>query len=282
MASKDGGSTRLGTLSRSSSCCFASGAEIDAAADMYGGSTTLGLVATSLHTERAGLQEALMDALIAHGARIDMPGIAGGAHPLVNACLANGRPRAATYLASRGAPLDIEAAGGLGRIDLLAACFDGEGRPRSSTTPEQLASALVAAAEQNQQDAVRFLLDRGVPVDAQAPGSTFTGANWAALNGNVDLLELFIARGARLDIQNDYGGAALSASLWGAANRPRQDVYPEVVEVLIAAGATVESGFSDWWVKQEPRSQEAHMRILRLLRGAEAGLTSPPAEGSPR
>jgi ankyrin repeat protein len=246
-----------------------SGAEVDAVADMYGGSTTLGLVATSLHPERAGLQEALMDVLIAHGARIDIPGVAGRAHPLVNACLANGRPRAATYLASRGAPLDVEAAGGLGRVDLLAAYFDEQGRPRSSTTPQQLASALVAAAEHNQQDAVRFLLDRGVPVDAQAPGSAFTGANWAALNGNVDLLKLFIARGARLEIENDYGGAALDASLWGAANRPRQDLYPEVVETLIAAGAKVEPGFADWWAKQEPRSPQAHMRILGQLRGAE-------------
>lgn len=112
-------------------------------------------------------------------------------------------------------------------------------------------------------------MDRGVPVDAQAPGSTFTGANWAALNGNVDLLKLFIARGARIDIENDYGGAALDASLWGAANRPRQDPYPAIVETLIAAGAKVEPGFADWWAKQEPRSREAHMRILGLLRGAE-------------
>ena len=36
---------------------LASGAEVDATADMYGGSTTLGLMATSLHTERAGLQK---------------------------------------------------------------------------------------------------------------------------------------------------------------------------------------------------------------------------------
>ncbi len=246
-----------------------SGAEVDAVADMYGGSTTLGLVATSVHPERAGLQEALMDMLIAHGARIDIAGIAGRAHPVVNACLANGRSRAAAYLASRGAPLDIEAAAGLGRLDLLAAYFDGHGLPRPSTTSEQLASALVTAAEHNQEDAVKFLLDRRVPVDAQSPGSTFTGANWAALNGNVDLLKLFIARGARLDIENDYGGAALDGALWGAANRPRQDVYPEVVETLIAANARVESGFADWWAKQEPRSPHAHMRILRLLRGAE-------------
>jgi hypothetical protein len=246
-----------------------SGAEVDATADMYGGSTTLGLVATSLHPERAGLQEALIDVLIARGARMDIRGIAGGTRPLVNACLANSRPRAAAYLASRGAPLDVEAAGGLGRVDLLAMCFDDAGRPRPSTRPEQLASALVAAAEHNQHEAVRLLLDRGVPVDAQAPGSTFTGANWAALNGNVALLKLFIERGARLDIENDYGGVALGASLWGALNRPRQDLFPEVVETLIAAGARVEPGAADWWAKQEPRSPQAHTRIFRLLRGSE-------------
>ncbi len=37
------------------------GAEIDAVADMYGGSTTLGLVATSIHPWLAGVQGALME-----------------------------------------------------------------------------------------------------------------------------------------------------------------------------------------------------------------------------
>jgi hypothetical protein len=215
-------------------------------------------------------QEALLDVLIAHGARIDAPGGAGRGRPLVNACLANGRPRAAAYLASRGAPIDVEAAGGLGRVDLLAGYVDEHGRPRGSTTRAQLGAALVAAAEQDQDAVVTFLLNRGVPIDAQAPGSTFTGANWAALNGNVDLLRVFIARGTRLDIENDYGGTALGAALWGAANRPRQDRYPEVVETLIAAGATVEPGAADWWARQDARSPEAHLRILASLRGAES------------
>lgn len=101
---------------------LASGAPIDVYADMYGGSTTLGLVATSLHPERAGLQEQLIDVLLAHGARMDNRGPSGNGMPLVNGCLANGRRGAAIYLAARGAPLDLEAAGGVGRIDLLAAC----------------------------------------------------------------------------------------------------------------------------------------------------------------
>src|SRR5438045_3556890 len=60
------------------------GAEVDAEADMYGGRcTTLGLAATSVHPERAGLQNALMRTLLDHGAQVDYPGGAGRTHSLV-------------------------------------------------------------------------------------------------------------------------------------------------------------------------------------------------------
>jgi hypothetical protein len=98
---------------------------------------------------------------------------------------------------------------------------------------------------------------------------TFTGANWAALNGDIELLRLFIARGANLEIQNDYGGTALSAALCGAVNRGHQQHYAAIVETLIAAGAKVEPGSTDWWVKQEPQVPEVHARILELLRAHE-------------
>lgn len=45
------------------------GADVNAVADIYGGSLTLGLVGTSLHPERAGVQKPLVDLLRAHGAR---------------------------------------------------------------------------------------------------------------------------------------------------------------------------------------------------------------------
>jgi hypothetical protein len=60
------------------------GAEVDAAADVYGGGcTTLGLVATSQHPLRAGVQNDLIDVLLEHGARLDLPG-GGHNHRLVN------------------------------------------------------------------------------------------------------------------------------------------------------------------------------------------------------
>jgi hypothetical protein len=66
-----------------------SGADVNASADLYGGSTTLALVATSLHPERAGVQGALLQLLLDHGAIVDFPDQPAG--QLVDACLANGR-----------------------------------------------------------------------------------------------------------------------------------------------------------------------------------------------
>jgi hypothetical protein len=91
------------------------GADVNAESDAYGGrSTTLGLTATSWHPENAGVQLALMELLIDHGATIDGPD--GGS--AVNDCLHNGRGEAAEFFASRGARLDLEGAAGVGRLML--------------------------------------------------------------------------------------------------------------------------------------------------------------------
>src|SRR5205807_10016052 len=80
-----------------------SGADVNAESDAYRGhSTTLGLVATSVHPEAAGVQIELMGLLLERGAIVErVPGEA------VRACLANGRPLAARFLAARCAHLDF-------------------------------------------------------------------------------------------------------------------------------------------------------------------------------
>jgi hypothetical protein len=77
------------------------GAEVDALAEIYGESTTLGLVATSIHPERAGVQMALLEILLDYGAGVD--GVPGARSPLI-AALHNGRGQAAAFLARRGRP----------------------------------------------------------------------------------------------------------------------------------------------------------------------------------
>src|ERR1051326_4293849 len=97
---------------------LAAGAEVDATADVYNGHcTTLGLVATSEPPRIAGVQLPVIDVLLARGAIMDEPNIAGNAHSLLHGCLANGQPAAAEYLADRGARIDIVGAAGIGRVD---------------------------------------------------------------------------------------------------------------------------------------------------------------------
>ena len=97
---------------------IAAGADVNATADVYEGKcTALGLVATSGPPSAAGVQRAVIDVLLKHGARMDLQGSVGHDDLLVRGCLANGQPDAAEYLANRGAPLDLEGAAGLGRVD---------------------------------------------------------------------------------------------------------------------------------------------------------------------
>ena len=100
------------------------GADVHAIADVYGGSTTLTLVATSVHPERAGVQESLMQHC-STTAQQSMPKIPNGPS-LVTTCLANGRVQAAEFLAQRGAILDLEGAAGLGRLETVKKFFDDD------------------------------------------------------------------------------------------------------------------------------------------------------------
>jgi ankyrin repeat protein len=235
------------------------GAEIDAVAGMYRGSTTLALVATSLHPKRAGVQQALIQLLLDRGATLDHPATGGG-RSLVHSCLANGRPEAAKYLVSRGAALDFETAAPLGRLDVVRSYFDADGRP--SVTKAQMESALVSASINDAMTVVQFLLERGVDVDAQSDG--FSGVNAAATGGCLDTVRLFLSRGASLETRNRYGGTSLGGALWGALNSPEQGDYVAVIDSLLAAGARIESGMTKWW-RKEASSALAYARILELL-----------------
>jgi hypothetical protein len=240
------------------------GADVNAVADMYGGSTTLALVAASAHPKRAGLQLALLDLLIAYGARVDHPatGSATG-RSLVHSCLANNCDAAGAHLARWGAALDLEDAAGVGRIDVVRSFVDAAEPRDPATRRAGMEAALVMASTYGHIPVVELLLDRGVGVDVVVDG--FSGLNWAATQGHLDLVRLLLARGASPEIRNSYGGTALGAALWGAVHRGENPGYVPVIETLLAAGAHVEPSIVDWWRHQRAHSPEVHAHILQLL-----------------
>jgi len=214
------------------------GAEVDATTQAYGSaSTALGLAATSYHPAKAGVQLDLLDTLFRAGACVD--GAPGGWNSVV-AALHNGRGRAAAFLAGRGARLDLEAAAGTGHLDVLPLYVNDDGSLTGGATQQQLEYGLIWACEYGCTEAVRFLLNRGVGTGNSLKHGE-TGLHWAALAGQVDIVEMLIEAGAVVDVkERTYGGTALGWAVYGWDNPspdfkdPRQ---VEVVQLLVRAGA---------------------------------------------
>jgi hypothetical protein len=231
---------------------LAAGADVEAEADVYGGgSTTLGLVATSAPPAIAGVQRQVIDVLLAHGARMDQPGSAGNKQALVRGCLANGQPDAAEYLASRGAPLDFQAAAGLGRIDVVKRFFNEVGDLTARPTKAQIVDAFSMACAYGRAEVVDFLLDRGIEADTQlrGHGEGHTGLHVAAYHGHVDVVSTLLRHGARVDaIDKTWGTPPLDWALTGWSRESTTDAtrYYEVVARLVAAGANVRPELLEW------------------------------------
>lgn len=202
------------------------GADVHAAANLYGGgATTLGLAATSVFPERAGVQEALIQLLLDHGAAIDAT---------VRGCLWNGRGKAAVFLAGRGAELTLETSAGVGRLDVVRSYFDKGARvPR-----EEMKSGFLLACAWGRGPVVEFLLDHGAdPAWCRKDGQT--ALHWAVIGGHLEIVKILLRRNPSLEATNTHGGTVLGQTLWSAAHGGDAERYVAILEELLAAGAQI-------------------------------------------
>jgi ankyrin repeat protein len=215
------------------------GADVDAEADVYGGgATTLGLVGTSVHPFRAGVQNPLMQIMLDHGADIDHETSAGNHQNAVTGCLANGRGEAAVFLADHGARLDLEAAAGVGRLDVVKEFFSADGSLKGRTTRKQLQASLKLACTWGRLNVVEFLLDKDVDLSGQE-GDGQSPLHCAAIGGQVETIKFLLKQNAPLEVKNVYGGTVLGQTLWSAAHGGDPKRYAVIIKVLIEAGARV-------------------------------------------
>jgi hypothetical protein len=246
---------------------LAAGADVDAEADVYEGRCTpLGLVATSGPPAIAGVQRAVIDVLLDHGARVDLRGSVGRRDGLVRGCLANGQPQAAEYLASRGAPLDLPEAAGLGRLDLVRGFFEAAGDLNPKTTPAQMVEGFGLACAYGRAGVVEFFLDHGMAVDTElrVHGEGHTGLHVASFHGQIDVVNALLRHGAPVQaIDKTWGTPPLVWALTGWDLRPagQQEKYYEVVARLVAAGATVTPELLAW------DKAKANPKMLSALTG---------------
>ncbi|HEV2844070.1 MAG TPA: ankyrin repeat domain-containing protein [Thermoanaerobaculia bacterium] len=227
--------------------------------------TPLGLIATSIHPVQAGVQIELLGTLLDYGASVD--GAPGGWNPLL-AALHNGRPRAAEFLAQRGARLDLEGAAGIGWLDRVQSFFTEDGGLKANATRAQMENGFLWACEYGRNSVVEFLLEKGM--DLRARGNTgLTGLHWAIVGGQLDTIRLLLERGAPLEERNVYGGTALGQALWSVLNSDPGVDYVPIIETLIHAGAEIEPGSLAWLARQDGRSTVTKARVEELLRRHE-------------
>jgi hypothetical protein len=245
------------------------GAEVDALADTYGSDawqTTMNLLVSSTHPAEAGLQSALVEILLDHGAAID--GLKNDCSPLLTA-LAFGYSDAAETLARRGARVDsVLLAAALGRTDLAKRFVVDKATlapgvplvaPHWLGIPDNpaahIAYAFVWACRYARVPVAEFLLDIGV--DPAAKDSLQMSAlHWAAANGCMGLVNRLLELGASLELENQWGGTVLGSTAHFAIYIPMAGVdYVAVMERLIAAGADVNAAY--------PSGGEAVDELLR-------------------
>ena len=200
-----------------------SGADVNAACDAYGTQChTLDLAATSYHPLKAGVQIELLQLLLDRGASLVIPN-------LIPSCLGNCRLKAAEFLASKGAKIDLIGAAGLGDLVKTKELF---GR----ATGEQKHYALMWASEYGRNDVIEFLLEHDTDLSNYTPDGQ-TALHWAIIGGQVDTVALLLRHHAPLDAVNRYGGTPLGQARWSLEHAGDPEPFRKIIEMLKAAGA---------------------------------------------
>jgi transposase-like protein len=243
------------------------GADVNAASEAYGGgSTTLGLVATSIHPEQAGVQIELLETLLRHGARIEGEQ-AGNQHGIVLGCLANGQPAAARFFAERGAPLTLVEAAGVGNLDRVHALLDDLSSVRHPAASGDLDSALQYAAGYGHTDVVKLLLERGANA-GMSDDAGQTPLHWATFGPHVEVTRALLAAGAPIDARDKRFNATpldWMVHAWTIATETGDRTRgSEVASLLVGAGAVPDLARFDAGTRERVHAEPEMMRALGL------------------
>lgn len=90
------------------------------------------------------------------------------------------------------------------------------------------------------QPVLELMADLGFDINLQGE-SDMPPIHAAAWWGHAEIVEMYIARGANLDIENMFGGETLGTAIHGSANCPARDEgdYERTVLALLNAGAVI-------------------------------------------
>lgn len=212
---------------------------------------------TPLHQAAYSNMDGVAGWLLDAGADVEAQAHGDGGTPLVQA-LFWGHHALAARLAERGVwPNNLRVAAGLGRLDLVRACFEADGalkphagehrqfhRPHSGFPPwtpanarqEILDEALVWAARNDQAGVMTLLVERGADVNADPYRGTPLA--WAARGGKLNAIRWLLDHGAEIDRKGTFGGPGHGEGV-PALNLAAQAGQLDAVKLLVERGADI-------------------------------------------
>jgi ankyrin repeat protein len=211
---------------------------------------------TPLHQTAYSNQAALAAIFLDAGAPADVSARGDGGTPLV-AALFWGHRETAELLAERGGmcPRNLRVAAGLGLVDMVEELVDPAGRPspeagadrgfyrphsgfpawRPSDDPQEaLDEALAWAARNDRADVLDVLVARGARVDADVYRGTALA--WAAATGRSRAIERLLVLGADPSGRGAFGGPTHGEGVT-ALHLAAQNGHVEAIRALLAGGA---------------------------------------------
>jgi len=241
---------------------------------------------TPLHQAAYANQRELARRLIDAGASPEMEAHGDGGTPLAVALFWGHRETADAIADTLIAPRNLRIAAGLGRADLVAACFDAGGalteaarsgrgfyRPHSGfplwapsdDRQEILDEALVWACKADRVDVLAPLVERGANVNADPYRGT--PLVWAAATNRVAAALWLLRHGAEASRRATFGGPSHGDGITALHMAAEHD-YVEMATLLLEHGA--DAGVKEANYNATPAGWAEHAgstRVLQLLAG---------------
>ena len=157
-------------------------------------------------------------------------------HDLLRHAAMAGHGDIVDVLVEHGAPMTIQTASALGRLDLVASMLDSDPTLANDDPP-----ALKIATQKNHRAVAELLLDRGADIDRVSSNYQPTALHVAVRSRSIDVLKLLLSRGADVTIREtgDHHHTPLGVN-W-PLTVPEGE---EIRDLLIAHGAKPEEQHS--------------------------------------